>query len=161
MELEVLVALTIFFELVTVLLRLIFSLRSKKIQGDFGIPRVHHGYIGMALLLISYITPGLSTVFWVVGWALIISDLVHHYTVLPLLRIAEVDIEMQHHGVSEIALLRKAFIAFAGMFVVAILASVATSLWVGVVAMGMIYVSESLKELLPKFKCPQEVANHF
>lgn len=161
MELEAIVALTIIFELLTVALRLIFRLQSKEIQGDFGIPRVHHGYIGMALLLLSYVVPGAATALWVTGWALIISDLVHHYTVMPLLKITEVDISMQHYGLSKGSVQRKVLIAFAGVSVVAVLSSVATTLWVGAIAMVMIFVSEKLQELLPKFKLSKEVTKHF
>jgi hypothetical protein len=161
MELEAIVALTIVFEILTVALRLIFRLRSKEIQGDFGIPRVHHGYIGMVLLLVSYVMPGLSSAFWVTGWALIISDLVHHYTVLPLLRITETDISMKYYGIKKDSVRRKVLIAVAGGIVVAVLSSVATSLWVGVIAMGMIFVSEKLEELLAKLKLSKEVARHF
>ena len=161
MELETIVTLAIVFETLTVALRLIFKLQSKEIQGDFGIPRVHHGYIGMVLLLASYVAPGYASMLWITGWALIISDLAHHYTVLPLLRITETDIAMRHYGLRRESISRKMLIAGAGVVVVAVLSSVATSLWVGVIAMAMIYVSEELQELLPKFKLSQEVVKHF
>jgi len=161
MELEAIVALTIVFELLTVALRLIFKLQSKEIQGDFGIPRVHHAYVGMALLLLSYVIPGAAAALWVTGWALIISDLVHHYTVLPLLRITEVDISMPHYGLSKGSVQRKILITFASVAVVAVLSSVATTIWVSAIAMMMIFVSEKLDELLPKFKMSKEVAKHF
>ncbi|MBL4644252.1 MAG: hypothetical protein JKX80_00110 [Candidatus Pacebacteria bacterium] len=161
MELEAVIALTILFELITVLLRLILKLRSHAWQERIGMPRIHHGYFGMLLLLTSYAFPGIAVVLWTIGWALIISDLVHHYTVLPLLRITEIDIEMQHYGVSETAIYRKVLITFAVLLVVAILSSVATTLWFAIIAMVMIYVSEGLQKILPKFKCPQEIAKHF
>lgn len=151
------VALTIFFEIITVLFRLTLKLQSKVWQADF--IRIHHGYIGMAVLLASFVLPDL--LLWEIGWALIISDLVHHYTVLPLLKIAKVDLEMEHYGIGETAVRRKVIVAFAALIVIAILASVATSLWVSVVALAMIVVSEKLNELLPKLKVPQEVAEHF
>ncbi len=161
MEIEAVIALTIVFELITVLLLLFFKLRSHAWQESIGMPRIHHGYFGMLLLLTSYAFPGIVLILLTIGWALIISDLVHHYTVLPLLRITEIDIEMQHYGMSETAIYRKVLITFAVLLVVAILSSVATTLWFDIIAMLMIYVSENLKKILPHSKCPQEIAKHF
>lgn len=157
MEFGLIVALTIFIEILTVLLRLVMKLQSKVWQADY--IRVHHGYIGMAVLLASFAFPDL--LLWEIGWALIISDLVHHYTVLPLLKIAEVDLEMEHYGIGEVAVRRKIIVTIATLVVIAVLASIATSIWVSLVALAMIIVSEELHELLPKFKIPQEVAEHF
>ncbi|MAJ97310.1 MAG: hypothetical protein CMI56_01695 [Parcubacteria group bacterium] len=157
MEFGLIVALAIFFEILTVLFRLILKLQSKVVQKKF--IRIHHGYIGMAVLLASFAMPDL--LLWEIGWALIISDLVHHYTVLPLLKISAVDLDMEHYGISEIALRRKFVVALAALLVIGILASAATSVWVSLVALAMIIVSEELQELLPKFKLPQEVVEHF
>jgi len=151
------VALTVFFEIITVLLRLGFKLESKVVQEEF--IRIHHGYIGMVFLLMSFVFP--INALWIIGWALILSDLVHHYTVLPLLSIAEVDIAMEYYGITKKSVLRKLVIALAAVFVVGVLASTASSLWVGGIALAMIAVSEKLEELLPKFKVPQEVTVHF
>lgn len=159
MEFGMIVLLTVVFEVVTVLLRLGFKLQSKVWQKKYNVLRVHHGYIGMVFLVLSFFPP--LHALWIVGWALIISDLVHHYTVLPLLRMAEVDISMAYYGLNTIGIQRKVVIALAAICVVATLASVATSLSVGLVALAMLIVSEELQELLPKFKCPQEVAVHF
>ena len=68
---------------------------------------------------------------------------------------------MEHYGISEIALRRKFVVALAALLVIGILASAATSVWVSLVALAMIIVSEELQELLPKFKLPQEVVEHF
>ena len=151
------VALTVLFEVITVLLRLGLKMESKVVQEEF--IRIHHGYIGMFLLLASFVFP--INALWIVGWALILSDLVHHYTVLPLLSITEVDIAMEYYGITKKSILRKVVIAVAAVFVVGVLASTATSLWVGVIALGMIAVSEKLEEVLPKFKVPEEVTVHF
>jgi len=161
MELAAIVALTIIFELITVLMRLLFKLRSQQWQGAIGMPRIHHGYIGMVFLLASYAFPVAAVVFWIIGWALILSDLIHHYTVMPLLSITKVDTGMQHAGINKISIRRKILITIVSMLAVGVLASLATSLWFGAIAMGMIYVSEKLPKVLPKFKCPQDVANHF
>lgn len=153
------VLLTVAFEIMTVLLRLGFKLQSKVWQRKYNVLRIHHGYIGVALLALSFFPP--LHALWIIGWALIISDLVHHYTVLPLLRIAEVDISMAYYGLNTIGVRRKLIIALAALCVVTMLASVATSFALGLVALAMIIVSEELQELLPKFKCPQEIAVHF
>ena len=146
-----------FFEIITVLLRLGLKLESKVLQEEC--IRIHHGYIGMGFLVLSLFSP--LSALWVIGWALILSDLVHHYTVLPLLSITEVDIAMEHYGVTKQSIARKLIIAVAAVFVVGVLASAATSLWVGGIALIMIAVSEKLEEVLPRFKVPQEVTIHF
>lgn len=50
----------------------------------FGI-RVHHGYVGLlAVLLSAWVASRPSTANWlrIIGWALIVSDLAHHFVVL-------------------------------------------------------------------------------
>jgi hypothetical protein len=48
----------------------------------FGL-RVHHGYIGVFLLLLGWCAPrGLRHALWIVGMGLLLSDLMHHFLVL-------------------------------------------------------------------------------
>jgi hypothetical protein len=45
--------------------------------------RVHHGYIGVFLVLLGWCFPaGLRHLLWMVGIGLIVSDFVHHFFVL-------------------------------------------------------------------------------
>ena len=44
--------------------------------------RIHHGYLGVLLILIYLIYP--KNVLLIAGMSLVISDLVHHFIVLPL-----------------------------------------------------------------------------
>lgn len=87
----------IVFELVTLTFRFYFDLQSTRdtaLIGSYtGGIRIHHGYIGMILMLISFFslrrTGGiLSDTFTMKHWlfalgvGLVSSDLIHHYLVL-------------------------------------------------------------------------------
>ena len=47
------------------------------------IPRIHHGYIGIAMLLVAHFFYPSKTL-TMIGAALLLSDLLHHFVVLPL-----------------------------------------------------------------------------
>lgn len=48
----------------------------------FGL-RVHHGYIGLFLLVLGWCFPrGIKHLLWIVAFGLILSDLAHHFLVL-------------------------------------------------------------------------------
>ena len=81
-------SLTIIFEGVTCLFRFGLNLQSTRdTQGlsrfTFGL-RIHHGYLGIVLLLVAcrLSRPRVQDWFVRVGWALIASDLTHHFLVL-------------------------------------------------------------------------------
>lgn len=88
------IALTVVFELITVLFRFGFKLEATRDTARFVARwtrgfRVHHGYWGVPLLLVA--TPALllpvgpmlaSAWLMILGLALIKSDLVHHFLVL-------------------------------------------------------------------------------
>ena len=44
--------------------------------------RIHHGYWGLALIAISLVTKPQSDLLRNIGWALVLSDLIHHFLVL-------------------------------------------------------------------------------
>lgn len=80
--------LTLIIELSAIIGRLAFG----SIRGWHGnlqkltslsIPRIHHGYIGIALLLIAHFFHPSKTL-TMIGAALLLSDLLHHFVVLPL-----------------------------------------------------------------------------
>ncbi len=80
-------ALAILIEALTVVLRFGFSLESTKdtaVIGNFTLGlRVHHGYIGLFLILLGWCFPlGLRNALWIVGIGLLVSDLMHHFIVL-------------------------------------------------------------------------------
>lgn len=83
--------LTVAFELVTCVLRFGLGRRSARDMAwlgrwTFGV-RIHHGYVGLLLVMISgCVSSGYRD--WVVriGGALLLSDLVHHFLVLWLVR---------------------------------------------------------------------------
>jgi len=88
-------------ELVTYILRTITGLHSRNVQNKLKLPiRVHHMYVGMIIAIIGllYTEPvmasaglvGLSA--WIpasfniydVGMAIVMSDVIHHFIVMPL-----------------------------------------------------------------------------
>jgi len=82
--------LTILFEGVTILFRYGFNLQSTRDTAStigrmtFGL-RVHHGYIGILIIIIArYYSQQNSYQEWIlaVGIALLLSDLIHHFLVL-------------------------------------------------------------------------------
>jgi hypothetical protein len=66
---------TLGIELLTVLLRFGMKLQARKFQGKWPL-RIHHGYVGILFLIFGFL-PEFST-------ALILSDVMHHFVVLPL-----------------------------------------------------------------------------
>ncbi len=46
----------------------------------FGL-RIHHGYIGALLLILAFFNHDSSwrSLVWIVGWTLLVSDLLHHF----------------------------------------------------------------------------------
>ena len=81
-------ALTLLFEAITCLFRFGFGMQSTRdtiaiARYSFGI-RIHHGYIGVLLLLAAPFFPNRFLRSWLirVGAALVLSDLAHHFLVL-------------------------------------------------------------------------------
>ena len=83
--------LTLVLELITLGMRFGFRLESTRDTAStigrvtFGI-RIHHGYCGVLLILVAW---GLSQThlwisrgLWILGWSLLLSDLIHHFLVL-------------------------------------------------------------------------------
>ena len=75
-------------ELLTVILRFGFELQSTRdtqflAELTFGF-RIHHGYLGAALLLVSFVLThsALRNLLIIIGLGLLISDAIHHLVVL-------------------------------------------------------------------------------
>lgn len=85
------ILLTIVLELLTLILRFGMKLESTRDTAStigrvtFGV-RIHHGYCGAVIVLVAWSLSQthrrLSHILYVVGWALFISDAVHHFLVL-------------------------------------------------------------------------------
>ncbi len=90
----------ILFEFITLISRFYFGLeatRDTTIIGNFtGGVRIHHGYLGVLLMVITFISlrhsgnfsnTTFSAAHWmfVLGGALLLSDLIHHFVVLQLI----------------------------------------------------------------------------
>jgi hypothetical protein len=45
--------------------------------------RIHHGYVGLFLLLIASLFYPYESLF-ILGWVLFLSDAIHHFVVLPV-----------------------------------------------------------------------------
>src|SRR4051812_22848136 len=81
------VALAILIEAATIGLRFGLNMQSTRDTaaiGSFTLGlRIHHGYIGVFLLLLGWCFPrGLRHALWIIGIGLIVSDLAHHFLVL-------------------------------------------------------------------------------
>ena len=61
--------------------------------------RVHHGYIGVFLMLLGWCFPrGIRHAVWIVGIGLIVSDLMHHFLVLwPITGSPQFDLVYPNH----------------------------------------------------------------
>ncbi len=70
------------FEVVTIVLRCHFCLESEKIQRQLGIPRVHHAFPGFLLMGGSAYSEHMPWLF-VIGGALVLSDVIHHLIAIP------------------------------------------------------------------------------
>lgn len=83
--------LTAIIELICVILRFGLRLESTRDTAStigwltFGI-RIHHGYCGLVLIVVASLLlaryPRLARWGLVIGWALVLSDLIHHFLVL-------------------------------------------------------------------------------
>lgn len=84
-----------FIEIVTYIFRFGFDFHSKSIQKKFQFPvRVHHMYIGFVLMVLGifynaplfsdFILNGTAITLLDVGITIALSDIIHHFSVLPL-----------------------------------------------------------------------------
>lgn len=96
-----LAGLVIVFEFITLALRLAMHMKSGMIQKNFHCPRVHHSYVGAVLVAVSiwiiFKNPDYNSWLFLIGLALIISDLLHHLLFLYLIRKYRCDIGMVNH----------------------------------------------------------------
>lgn len=71
-------------EAVTIFARMFFGpikIRFQKLKFKYKV-RIHHGYIGLILLLFYQYIP--NDALLIIGGGLLISDVLHHFLVLPL-----------------------------------------------------------------------------
>jgi hypothetical protein len=108
--LGVMFALALGIELLTTVFRVSFHLRSARVQRKLHWPRIHHAYPGVAFVA-SY-TVLQSPWLWVIGGALVLSDLFHHLIAIPMLRAMHVDVCMTHHERAHLLLQRVAGLLF-------------------------------------------------
>ena len=84
-----------FIELTTYIFRFGFNIHSKTIQEKFNFPlRIHHMYLGFFLILLGFFFPialfpdfilnGTAITLLDLGLAIILSDMIHHFFILPL-----------------------------------------------------------------------------
>ncbi|MFH1468454.1 MAG: hypothetical protein ABIO70_28955 [Pseudomonadota bacterium] len=80
-------ALAVAMEAVTCLFRFGLGLQATRDTGflarlTFGL-RIHHGYVGLLLILLAALRPGLwRNLALIVGVGMLVSDLIHHFLVL-------------------------------------------------------------------------------
>ncbi len=81
--LKEIIILTIILESITILGRFFFgSMRAFHKKRKLPI-RIHHGYIGLFLIILYYSTTPYSLIL-IIGGGLFLSDLLHHFAVLPI-----------------------------------------------------------------------------
>lgn len=77
------IILTLIFETFSIISRVKFG-SMKKIYKKSKMPvRIHHGYVGILLLLVFYLIMPVYSLL-VIGWSLFLSDAVNHFIVLPI-----------------------------------------------------------------------------
>jgi len=72
--------LTILMEIATIAGRALFG-SAQKFYRKLPV-RIHHGYVGLFLIALYILFP-MPTIFIVTGTALFLSDLIHHFIILP------------------------------------------------------------------------------
>lgn len=78
-------ALTLGIELLCCVFRFAFKMRSREVQARWLGVRIHHGYTGVALFpVLLFIPPMWAAWIGAIAVALVLSDLIHHFVVLPL-----------------------------------------------------------------------------
>jgi hypothetical protein len=68
-------------ELITIFGRILFGSAKERLK-TLNTPRIHHGYIGVLLSGAYLVFP--KQILLTIGLALILSDLMHHFLVLPI-----------------------------------------------------------------------------
>ena len=104
LQISVMLFIALAIELLTTVFRISFHMRSARVQHKLNWPRIHHSYPGIAFVLSYFLVhwPWL----WVVGGALIISDLFHHLVAIPVLHWMHYDVCMSRHERAHKALQR-------------------------------------------------------
>jgi hypothetical protein len=78
------IVLTLAIEFFTIIARILFGSmkeKYKKIKFQYKL-RIHHGYLGIILVLIHLFYP--IELFFIAGLSLLFSDAIHHFFVLPV-----------------------------------------------------------------------------
>ena len=150
--------LSLLIELVTVYLRLVVHKRSAPLQKKLHMPRIHHSYPGFAILLIDYVYLQNELLF-IIGFALILSDVSHHLIFEPFIYKHKFDVGMKHHRKAhEYVAKFPAAIAliFIGLF--ALVTPFTPGSWLSIVGVGMLAgkspddMMHAVKKRLPKKK---------
>lgn len=132
------IGLSLLIELLTIYLRLVVHKRSAPLQKRLHLPRIHHSYPGFAVILIDYVYLQNELLF-ALGFALILSDVVHHLIFEPFIHKHQFDIGMKHHRKAhEYVAKFPAAIAliFVGMF--ALITPFTPGSWLSVIGVGML-----------------------
>ena len=125
-------------EFVCVYSRLVWHKRSDSIQKKLHLPRIHHSYPGLAILLIDYIYLQNEWLF-VLGFSLIFSDLVHHLIFEPFIKKRGYDVGMKHHHKArEYVSKLPAAVALIVVGVAALLTPFTPGSWLALVGAGMV-----------------------
>lgn len=77
--------LTVLIEILTILSRILYGSTQEKFRKNKSKykVRIHHGYWGIALIILYYFFVQIEII-GVMGYALLITDAIHHFIVLPI-----------------------------------------------------------------------------
>lgn len=130
--------LALILELVTIYLRLVTHKRSAPLQKKLHLPRIHHSYPGLAILLLDYVYLQNEWLF-VLGFALVLSDLAHHLIVEPYLKKHGYDVGMKHHRRAHHYVSRvPSAVALIGVGLFALATPFTPGSWLALIGLGML-----------------------
>lgn len=76
------ILLTAIIEIITILARIFFGSAKKNYKKSKFKIRIHHGYVGLIFILVYFLIK--IEILFILGLALLISDIIHHFIILPL-----------------------------------------------------------------------------
>jgi hypothetical protein len=143
--------LSLVIELITIYLRLVQHRQSAPLQKKMHMPRIHHSYPGLAIVLIDY-THIQNEYLFILGFALIFSDLFHHLVFEPYIKKRGYDIGMKNHRIAHRYVSRlPAAVALIAVGLFALITPFTPGSWLTVIGAGML-VNKNPTRLIKKAK---------
>lgn len=145
-------------EIILLCFRLLLHQKSANFQKTIKLPRIHHSVAGGAMLFLFWILPevwifGNGWIF-ILGMSLVISDGLHHFLIIPILKRTKSDINMASHP--HIHQLFRHILGVAAIIVggVALLTPLTPGSWLIPTGLGLIVGKKRAYSLLKKLMGP-------